>query len=184
MISARICAAQSKLEFMEFIHGTTSIVGVPHGVESELSVTSDSPGTLVIEAAGREIKIVPVTTDGVSVKLSDLQQPLTQQGSAVKSILRTFNRLRGKPVGQHKPQRLYNFRAIFENGSPQNRGEVQATFDFHLLCETDFHWARVYHLELVHSKDGESTVTDRAEGTCPLCQEVRARLERDWHFES
>ena len=87
----------------------------------------------------------------------------------------------GKGIRCAEPtQRLYNFRGLIHAGTPKSRGDLLATFDFHLLCEVDFHWARAYHLE-----DGNTSeaVTRRAEGTCPHCQEIRNRLERQWRYE-
>jgi hypothetical protein len=61
---------------------------------------------------------------------------------------------------------------------------VLATFDFHLLCEVDFHWARVYHLELDRKSNQAKTIAERAEGTCPLCHEARLRLQKNWNYET
>lgn len=184
MISARICAAEGKQEFMEFTHGTTCIVAVPHGVESELWISSDTPGTLVLEAAGREIKVMRLQPPGCTLKLSDLQQPLVQQPKSLGSILKALNPLRRPAPQPPASQRLYNFRAIIEDGSPRQRGDVLATFDFHLLCEVDFHWARVYHLELDRKSNQAKTIAERAEGTCPLCHEARLRLQKNWNYET
>lgn len=182
MISAKIRDPESKNEFMEFVHGTTCIVAIPHGAASELWITSDHPCTLVIEAAGQELEILPVTPPGGSVKISDLRQPLQRQGVALGEIFK-FGPFRRRPLLSQPCQRLYNFRAVIEDGSPENRGELLATFDFHLLCEVDFHWARAYHLELDRANAAGHTVTQRAEGTCLFCQEARTRLQKTWRFE-
>lgn len=184
MISAKIRNPESKLEFMEFIHGTTCIVAVPHGAQSELWVSSDQQCTLVIEAAGRELEVLRINAPGSSVKLSDLLQPLVRNTGGGLVDLFSFGPFRRQHSA--KPtQRLYNFRAIVESGSPQNRGEVLATFDFHLLCEVDFHWARAYHLELNGDRSqATGSIAERAEGSCPHCQEVRTRLERDWRYDA
>lgn len=178
MISAKIRELQSKFEFMEFTHGTTCIVGVPHGAESELWVTSDAPCTLSIEAGGIELKRQHIERTGTAVRISDLQQPHVPQGGILSGLLQGAFARRHVVRPSFTKQRLYNFRAVVQDGN-----ELLATFDFHLLCEVDFHWARAYHLELSTGSDTNASVAERAEGTCPLCQEVRARLEKDWRYE-
>lgn len=175
MIRAEIRDPQSKLSFMEFTHGTTCIVGVPHGADSELWVKADHPCTLVIEAAGRELHVGLVEPPGGAIKLSTLRQPLVRTG--LSGLLGAWRAEKpNTPV-----QRLYNFRALIHEGTPEKRGNLLATFDFHLLCEVDFHWARAYHLELNQASEA---VTERAEGTCPHCLEVRTRLEKQWRYET
>jgi hypothetical protein len=181
MITAKIRDPQTQLPFMEFVHGTTCIVGVPHGAQSELWVTCDTPCTLVIEAAGRELEVLPLIAPGDSINISRLEQPLVRQGSILQNAWDVFRRAPRKP--QPAPQRLYNFRAVAENGTPLQRGDVLATFDFHLLCEVDFHWARAFHLKL-KTGGGEGSIAERAEGTCPSCSEVRSRQAKDWRYET
>ncbi len=181
MISAKICNPDSKRSFMEFTHGTTCIVGVPHGAESKLWVTADRPSTLVIEASGHEIQVIQITPPGGGILISRLQQPL--QRNATGNLRNLLAGMLRRHSAQNAGQRLYNFRAMVEDGTPQRRGNLLATFDFHLLCETDFHWARAYHLKLDLDPDAAS-VADRAEGICPHCQEVRAKLEKNWSYES
>ena len=175
MIRAEIRDPASKLRFMEFTRGTTCIVGVPHGAESELWINADHPCNLVIEAAGRELELLQIKPPGGSIKVSDLRQPLSRH--SLGSLLDMF-----RSDKQNTPnQRLYNFRALIEDKSCGTRGNLLATFDFHMLCELDFHWARAYHLELTQAPEA---VVERAEGTCPHCLEVRTRLEKKWRYET
>ena len=176
MIRAKVCDPASKLDFMEFTRGTTCILGIPHGANSELWIRTDHSCTLAIEAAGQELKVVKIEAPGGSVKLSDLRQPLIR-GFTIANLLGSLRRQKR----QAPEQRLYNFRALVLDGTPQKRGSLLATFDFHMLCETDFHWARAYHLE---NSNASEAVTKRAEGTCPHCLEVRTRLEKEWRYES
>lgn len=176
MISAKIVDPESKREFMNFIHGTTSIVAVPHGADSELQISTNRVATLVVEAGSEELSTLQVNPPGASIRISELKQPLERQGISIADIL-SFG-----PFRHRQPkltQRLYKFRAVIENGTPNRRGKMLATFDFHLLCEVDFHWARAFHLDEVKS----DSVTRLAEGTCSFCQEARARLQKDWKFE-
>jgi len=176
MIRAKVCDPESKLGFMEFTRGTTSILSVPHGADSELWISTDQRCTLTIEAAGQELKSVEIAPPGGSICISDLRQPLARN---VLSFSRLMQALHLEKAAE-PTQRLYNFRGLIHAGTPKARGDLLATFDFHLLCEVDFHWARAYHLE-----DGNTSeaVTRRAEGTCPHCQEIRNRLERQWRYE-
>jgi hypothetical protein len=178
MISAKIREPESKLEFMEFTHSTTCIVGVPHGAGSELWVTSDCPCTVSIEAGGVELAQVIIERSGGAIRISDLNQPHVPQGGILSGLLQGALGRRHVLRPSFSRQRLYKFRAVV-----QSNGDLLATFDFHLLCEVDFHWARAYHLELSTTSGANSSVADRAEGTCPSCQEVRARLEKDWRYE-
>lgn len=178
MISAKIRESESSREFMEFTHGTTCIVGVPHGASSELWLTSDSPCTVCIEAAAVELARVQLERSGGAIRISDLQQPLIPQGGILSSLWQGALGRRHLVRPSFSRQRLYKFRAVVQDGV-----DLLATFDFHLLCEVDFHWARAYHLELSTASGSSGAVADRAEGSCPLCQEVRARLERDWRYE-
>lgn len=177
MITASICDPQSKREFMNFIHGTTSIVAVPHGADSELSITCQRKCTLVIEAGGQEITTLLINPPGVSITLSELRQPLERNGINLTDIFSFGPFRRQQPLPE---QRLYKFRASFEDGTPNRRGSLLATFDFHLLCEVDFHWARACHLDGDAKSD---SVIRRAEGSCQICQLSRIRLQKDWKFE-
>lgn len=176
MIRAKVCDPASKLGFMEFIRGTTCILSVPHGADSELWVSTDQSCTLAIEAAGQELQCVEIHAPGGSIHISELRQPLARN---VFSVSRLLQALRFEQPSV-PTQRLYNFRALIHSGTPAERGDLLATFDFHLLCEVDFHWARAYHLEESNTPEA---VTTRAEGTCPHCQEIRNRLERQWRYE-
>lgn len=177
MITARICDPASKHEFMEFIHGTTCIVAVPHGAPSQLRVNCDSTCLLIIEASGKEIYRQEVLPPTASISISELKQPLKRQGIGISDIF-TFGPFRNRQA-EEPCQRLYNFRAVLYG---KEGAEPLATFDFHVLCEQDFHWARAYHLELKNAGSAGS-VTQRAEGSCEFCQEARKRLERNWRFE-
>ena len=77
------------------------------------------------------------------------------------------------------PPRLYAFSAVFVRNTPDR--QVAATFDFHVLCPTEFEPARAFHLQLQKDPDAiaPDTIFDRAEGVhCPECRQLRVLLNQ------
>lgn len=185
MISIEIRNPENHLTFPEFIHNTTSIVAVPHGATSELRVNADRACTLVLEAGGVELLVVQIERPGLTVNLSEFCQPNLPSrsfGDLIPSFEFGPFKHRKAPKIQ---QRLYAFRAIIEGGTPnkRERHNLLATFDVHMLCDVDFHWARALYLKDVTSR-GTHAIADKVEGNCPHCHEVRARLEKDGSYET
>lgn len=178
MISAEIRNSGDKLPFMDFCYNGTTLLAVPHGEHSELLLQCHRPATLVIEAGGEEVSVVPLQLGTTVVNISELYQPHVPERT-----LGGF--LPGFKFGpfQHAPrpkvrQRLFAFTATVKAGKPEDhqRAETLATFRFHLLCNVDFHWARAIYL-------GKSGDPASAEGTCPQCQVVSDMLKRNNRFE-
>lgn len=185
MISIKICNPETGLSFPEFIHNTTTYVAVPHGSVGELWVNANRTCTLVLEASGQEVAVVQVNSPGGKVNLSEICQPRTTERS-VMDLIPSFGF--GPFRHQKAPkivQRLYAFRAYVVEGTKDQRrhGSMLASVDFHVLCDVDYCWAHSYHVQYLRNPSAQS-ISDQAEGNCPHCGEVRARLQKDWRFES
>lgn len=188
MISAEICNPANGLPYMDFVHHKTRVVAVPHGEKSILRVQADRVATLIIEAGGEEVSVVGVSPPGVVVDLSQLNQPHVPSRT-IGGFVPTFEFGPFKHV--KRPvirQRLYAFRAIIKAGAPEGRehAETLARFEFHMLCDVDFHWARALHLRTLGDPLAAAKVNadTAAEGTCPHCREISARLKKDWSYET
>lgn len=185
MISVSVIDKASKQPFLNFIHNTTTYVGVPHTAETVLWVANDEPCFLGLEADCTRLTgtTKQVTAPGDGLVLSALKQPLVLPGPR-SGFVPGFLRRRAIPKPQEEQPRLYAFRAMVS----KDPGEIDilSTVDFHLLCEFDYRWALAIHLELQSNPQalGSQTIWERAEGTCPTCATVRARLQRDWTPEN
>lgn len=194
MISVGIVDPKTNLPFPNFIHNTTTYVGVPHNAETLLWVSTDLACLLNLEAENRQVldKNKEIVVPGEGIVLSTLKQPIvsTSGGGFLPPWLSGLgNRLIGRSAPAPTPDpsaaaRLYAFRAVINQlGKDYDKlSTVQGTVDFHLLCEYDYAWAYAIHLDLRENPKaiGTQAIWERAEGVCPTCAEVRARLQRDW----
>ena len=180
MISAEIRNPGNKLSYMEFQHHGRTLVAVPHGEKSELWIHTQRAATLVIEAGGEDVCVVPITSPLAVVDLSVLNQPHVPERT-IGGFLPSFEFGPFKHVKRPKiQQRLFAFTAIVKAAcKPENHQSANtlASFPFHLLCDVDFHWARAISLR----KSGDPV---NAEGTCPQCKQVSEVLKRDGRFET
>lgn len=181
MIQAKLCNADGGQPFNSFIHNTTTYVGVPHDARCNLWLATSEARFLTIEAESQHvIASRKIEAPGGFVLVSELKQPL-QPSSGLSGWVPPFLRIKNSKV--KKPQlRLYAFRVIVSRQPLNKDGTPDATFDFHLLCEEDFQWARSFELQLAKEPAAiaPATIGDVAEGTCVTCAEVRERLRRDW----
>lgn len=189
MISASLCNPAIQEPLRTFVHNTTTYVGVPHDAHCRLWITTNKPLFLTVEAENQNVitdrKIV---APGDSILVSDYKQPL---GSGVlgriipDGFIPGFLRIGRSRKPKKEQLRLYAFRTILSSSPLSDGAPPEATFDFHILCEEDYDWAEMFHLELLKrpAAIAPATIGDVAEGTCPRCAEVRARLRRDWATE-
>lgn len=181
MISVNVIDQTSRQAFPTFIHNTTTYVGVAHEAGTLLSVTSEHPCILTLEAENQTLfnRGIEIPAWGSCIELSALKQPQLPSGGFDFASLLPWGRKRVEPQRQHTP-RLYAFRAMIASAaSPEI---LLSTVDFHLLCLVDYRWAEALHGALLKDPQalGSETIWERAEGTCPVCAEVRARLQKDW----
>lgn len=183
MISVSLCDPASQESLRTFQHNTTTYAGVPHGSHCRLWVITPKPLFLTIEAESRNvITDRPIAAPGDSLLVSDYKQPLKSGGFNLGGFIPGFLKIGRSKVPAKPPLRLYAFRVVLTAKPLADGGRPEATYDFHILCDEDYNWAETFHLELASRPAAISpaTIGDVAEGTCPICAEVRARLRREW----
>ncbi len=182
MITVNLCNADVGQPFASFMHNTTTYVGVPHDSRSQLWINMSQPRFLTIEAENqRVIADRPLTAPGGSVLISEMTQPRRPVGG-LGGFIPSFLRRR---VPSRPPLRLYAFRVVLSKRPLGEDPSPEATFDFHLLCQEDFRWAKSFQQQLLQAPAAisPSTIGEVAEGTCAICAEVRERLRRQWLSE-
>lgn len=181
MISANLCDPAVAEPLRTFQHNTTTYVGVPHGSHCKLWITTDQPMFLTVIAENRNIiSDRPIAAPGDSLLLSDYKQPISG-GGGLGGFIPGFLRI-GRSKPPQKQLRLYAFRVVLSSRKLADGGRPEASYEFHILCDEDYNWAELFHLELQSrpAAIAPATIGDVAEGTCPICAEVRARLRREW----
>jgi hypothetical protein len=172
--TVRICNPVRQEPYPSFLHQTTQYVAVPHCSPYLLYVDSDEACTVSLQVAGREVMSLDVGAEPTHIPLSDLPVPKAQPDGLMDLLASKLARRK-----QACPPRLHAFSAVFVRNTPDR--QVAATFDFHVLCPTEFEPARAFHLQLQTDPDAiaPDTIFDRAEGVhCPECRQLRALLNQ------
>lgn len=170
---ARICDPEAREPYPNFVHNTTTYVAIPHDRPSLLFVFNDEePCSVAIMAEGREIHVERLVNGQAVIELHRFRAPAPQPTNVTETLASLISLARRKP--HCRENRLYAFSIVLRDDTPEQ--SVLATYDFHVLCPTEYEAACAYHHEICQSPKviSPDTISDRAEGrACPNCREVR-----------
>lgn len=179
MINLEVINPLEKQPYPSFTHNTTTYVGVPHGADSMLRINASPdarPAAVQIISAGKEILLAPFEGTSLTLPLSDLKAPPLKTSLFSRLPLPLQFNAR-KPAVNPPGQRLYAFTVhAFRD---QNQDMLSASFEIHILCETDWKLAYTAHQRLQQQPDALSSrsIWEYAQGTCPICKEIRRKLQ-------
>lgn len=181
MINLEVINPQEKQPYPRFTHNTTTYVGVPHGASSMLRINTSPdtrPAMIQIVSGGKEILSAPFKETSLTLSLSELKAP-APPGNLLSRLPIPIP----LPFSQRKPilsvasQRLYAF-TVHAFRDP-GKSMLSASFEIHILCDTDWKLAYTAHQRLQKQPDALHcrSIWEYAEGTCPICKEIRKSLQ-------